>query len=108
MIDEAHRFANPDAAAARRVDRYVVAHPETIVVCATGTPLRNTLMALQHLLCWCLGDGAPIPLSDGEAMMWAAALDEKHPGRAGQRPGPGPLGHNIEAAREWYGRRLQE
>jgi hypothetical protein len=118
LIDEAHKFANRRSSAARRVDRYVVANrarheradPDWVrVVCMTGTPSRKSLMGYWHLLCWALDDRAPVPLNEGEALMWAAALDEvSNPRGAMQRPTPGPLGATRAAALEWFRVRLLE
>jgi len=106
IIDEADDLSNPSAGATLRFDRYVVAHPDVRVVAMTGTPARKSILNYWHLLCWTLGDGAPVPLVEGEARMWAAVLDEGGP--AYRRPRPGPLGATLGEAREWYRRRLAE
>lgn len=107
MIDEADEAANPDASWARRIDRYVLAHPETVVVLLTGTPGRKSIMNYWHLLGWALRERAPVPMSRAEASTWALALDEGR-GRDPVRFRPGPLGHDIESARAWYRTRLVE
>jgi hypothetical protein len=118
IIDEAHKLANSNSAACRRLDRYIVANrarytrddPEWVrVVCMTGTLSRKSLMGYWHLLCWCLDDRAPVPLIESEARMWAAALDEQS-GRFGaqRRPLPGPLGATRAAALDWFRTRLLE
>jgi hypothetical protein len=127
MIDEADDLANRESAAARRIDRYVVAHdPENVtckrclaamaaggkaitvvVVSMTGTPSRKSIMGYWHLIMWALRERAPMPLRESEALMWASALDER-PQRFGRRMKPGPLGADIHAARKWFQRRLAE
>lgn len=108
FIDECDDLANPRSAAARRIDRYLAAHPDVVVVCATGTPSRKSIMNYWHLMKWCLRERAPVPLVREEAMAWALALDHTPPGRPQSRMGPGPLGADRDAAREWYRQRLAE
>lgn len=116
LIDEADELANRRSSACRRIDRYIVANraryerpdPEWVrVVAMTGTLSRKSLMGYWHLLCWCLDDRAPVPLNEGEALMWAAALDESTR-FADRRPLPGPLGDTRGAALEWFRNRLLE
>ena len=103
IIDEADDLSNARSAAARRIDRYVRKH-DVRVVAMTGTPARKSIMGYWHIVAWCLGDGAPLPLVESEARMWALALDEHN----GRRPGLGPLGATVREARAWYRRRLTE
>ena len=103
IIDEADDLSNARSAAARRIDRYVRKH-DVRVVAMTGTPARKSIMGYWHIVAWCLGDGAPLPLVESEARMWALALDE----HSGRRPSLGPLGSTVREARAWYRRRLTE
>lgn len=107
IIDEADDLANRKSSAVRRIDRYVCAHDDVIVVAMTGTPSRKSIMGYWHLLCWALRERAPVPMHEGEALEWAAALDDKGP-RGQRRPGPGPLGSSLERARAWYRDRLAQ
>lgn len=102
--DESHRTRNLERSAAKRIDRYVRKH-KPINVGMTGSPGRLSILDYAHDLIWCLDDGAPVPLVKGEREMWAAALDERDP-RMGDRPDPGPLGPDLDSAREWYRQRL--
>jgi len=106
VIDEADDLAATTNAAVRRLDRYVRARRQSgaslAVVAMTGTPIRKSLMGAWHLLCWCLDDGAPVPMAENEARMWSLALDD-HDGR---RPRLGPLGATVDDARESFRRRL--
>jgi hypothetical protein len=112
IIDEAHRLANWQAAATRRLDRFITAKRKAHgfasvrVVAMTGTITRKTILGYWHLLRWCLGDMAPVPSTRAEAEVWAAAIDEAAP-RQGFRPKPGPLGATLEEARAWYLDRLE-
>jgi hypothetical protein len=103
MLDEADDFSNTRSAAVRRLDRYIMEY-RPMVVTLTGTPSRKSIMAYWHLLWWALGDGAPLPSIEGEAKMWALALDDHR----GPRPEYGPLGVSLRTSREWYRRRLVE
>lgn len=111
MIDEVDDFANFDASATQRIHRYVMkerkAGRRVKVVAATGTPTRRSILGVWHILIWCLGDGAPVPLNRGEAEMWAAALDDAAP-RQGFRASPGALGATLEDARKWYLDRVEQ
>ena len=106
-IDESDDLANRHSAASRRLDRYRLVSQNATFVALTGTPSRNSVMAYWHLLCWCLLDGAPMPMRESEALMWAAALDEKVR-EPNNRPHPGPLGATRLNALEWFSRRLIE
>lgn len=109
MIDEGDEGSNPDASWVRRIDRHVLAHPDTVVVILTGTPGRKSIMDYWHLLGWALRERAPIPMSRSEAQTWALALDiDSARGRDQRRFKPGPLGADVETAREWYRTRLVE
>lgn len=106
IIDEADELANFSAAAAKRIDREV-RRTGAAVVAMTGTPGRKSIMNYWHLLCWALKDGAPVPLDEAEAKVWAQCLDEAH-GRAWTaRVAPGPLGPTLARARLWFGERLR-
>ena len=102
VIDEADDLANPRSSVARRIDRYVRSH-DVRVVAMSGTPARKSILNYWHLLAWCLGDNAPIPLVHEEAVTWSLALDDRAGG-----PGalPGALGSSRRAARAWYRSRL--
>lgn len=107
IIDESHKLKNPRSSAARRLDRYIVEHQDAVkVVAMTGTPSRKSILTYWHILCWALRHMAPVPLNEGEANEWAAALDEGVFGMS--YADPGVLGSNREQARAWYRRRLNE
>jgi hypothetical protein len=106
MIDEADELSNRASSAARRIDRYVV-DSDVAVVAMTGTPSRKSIMGYVHLLAWALRERAPVPMREGEALLWAAALDETGR-RFGPRPHPGPLGHDLKSARAWFKQRLAQ
>lgn len=109
FVDEADEMANAEKGAPARLDRYAVAtsRDECAFFTLTGTPGRKSLLDYWHLVCWALRDAAPLPMKHSEAKLWAAALDYAHP-RQGRRPHPGPLGHDVTAARKWYRERLAE
>lgn len=104
VIDESDDLSRAGASAPRRIDRYVLAHPEVRVVCMSGTPARKSLLGYWHQLCWCLRGKAPVPMSNDEARNWALAIDEFR----GEHASPGPLGNTTRAARAWFAARLRE
>jgi hypothetical protein len=107
VIDESHKLANPKSAASRRIDRYVVEHGDSVTVVGfTGTPSRKSIMTYWHILGWCLRDYMPLPMTEGEANEWAAALDEGVFGMS--YADPGVLGSSRAQARAWYRARLAE
>ncbi|OFV81961.1 MAG: hypothetical protein A2Y78_00050 [Acidobacteria bacterium RBG_13_68_16] len=101
VIDEVDDLASTQNAAVLRIDRYVRARRQAglrlAVIAMTGTPVRKSIMGVWHVLCWCLDEGAPVPLSEPEARMWALAVDD----HSGRRPQPGPLGATVDQARAW-------
>lgn len=120
IIDESDELSNWDAAAVRRIDRFVKAKrargkaaalpwPHALwVVAMTGTPTRKSVLGYWHIILWCLGpERAPVPADRKEAETWALAIDEGSP-RTGFRPKPGALGDTLDAARAWYLARLRE
>lgn len=121
IFDESHKLKNPDAAVTRRVQRYLDAHPETMVVAMTGTIMRASIRDFAHILRWCLGKNAPVPLSDDELFEWCSALDEQtFNGNEFDRYEPGALMRFADAndpdffsnpraaARRGYKRRLAD
>jgi hypothetical protein len=110
VLEESDDFANLDAAAIVRLDRYRVAtwdDPDVVFAAFSGTPSRMSIMAYWHLLVWCLRDGAPVPLDQAEAETWANSLDESVRNESA-RMRPGPLGHSRDSALGWYLRRIAE
>lgn len=103
-LEESDEFANADSSAVRRIDRYVVENEHVRVVNVTGTPSRKSIMGYWHIICWCLREGAPVPLDHADAELWAQAIDETSSGP--RRAGPGPLGEDRKKAIDWYRKRL--
>ncbi len=110
VIDESDEFANFDASAVQRIDRYVMprTREQCAVFCLSGTPTRNSILAYWHLLRWCLRDDAPVPKLRSEARVWAAAIDQQKSSADAGRMDPGPLGPTRKAALLWYRDRLQQ
>lgn len=74
ILDEAHKVRNLAAAVTRRVGRCVeLLRPR--VVALSGTLVTDGLMDYWHLLLWCLGNRAPVPMLAVEAGKWSRALD---------------------------------
>ena len=113
MVDESDAAANISSSAVRRIIRYVRAERDAgrvVYLCFfTGTLSRKSIMGYWHQLHLALRENAPMPEREGEAQMWAAALDDWGLRNSSVgRPSPGPLGRTIKEAREWFQRRLIE
>src|SRR5688572_5092895 len=112
IIDEADTVRNPKASAAKRIGRYV-GEFEPHVCAWSGTPGRQSIMDLHHLLVWCLKEGAPLPLRPSEAGMWGMVIDETKGWGKMARPLPGALemfggGTEIRGLRAAFKARLTE
>ena len=77
IIDESHRFKNARAARTRRLRRFLRDHPGCHVCAMTGTITKRSLHDYAHVLTWCLGAGAPVPLRQDVLEEWSFALDER-------------------------------
>ncbi len=78
IADEAHKLRNLKAAAcAKRVDRYMLANPETVFCGMSGTITKRSIRDYWHLLRWALRDKMPLPRTEAEMERWAEALDER-------------------------------
>ena len=112
FIDECDELSNRESSAALRIDRYLTGSPEgeaCAVMALTGTPIRKSLMGTWHIMCWCLRERAPVPLTESEALTWAAAIDECGPRGCHVRTvRPGVLGATVAAARAWVAQRWAE
>jgi hypothetical protein len=76
VSDEAHNLKNRDAGVTRRIERWLIAHPETFFAAMSGTITKKSLMDFHHLLRWSIGlERMPLPASDNEAQEWALAVD---------------------------------
>jgi hypothetical protein len=106
IIDESDELSNADRSAPLKLGRYIWANKHVRVIALTATPSRNSIMGYWHILLWCLREGAPVPMSEHDALELAAALDEMT-GRGG-RLSPGPWGDSRKEACENYRRRLIE
>ena len=112
--DEVHRLSNIRAGCTRRVGRFMSKHPDTPFVALSGTITKRSLMNFAHILEWCLGEGAPVPLTRKDLEDWARALDEENhwmmsrlsPGAIFSLEGK-KLG-TVEEARGIYRRRLEQ
>lgn len=114
IVHNCHRLKNKKAGVTRRVVRYMREHPNTKFVAISGTIMRNSLRDFAHILRWCLKEGAPIPLHEGELDEWADALDQKVNPMQRMDPGalltlPGAEGEDdTQAARRGFQKRLTE
>ena len=76
IFDEAHKLKNlKGASSVRRVAR-AIKQLRPKVAMLSGSMVGDKLMDYWHLICWSLGQKAPVPLTHAEAETWAGALDE--------------------------------
>jgi hypothetical protein len=103
ILDECHYLKDPKSARTRRFIRYLANNEERVrVVAVSGTVTSRSIMDYWHILLWALRYGAPLPIDDRQAQLWADALDVKPDNPA--RPGAlYKLGRNV---REGYQTRL--
>lgn len=137
IFDESDQLRRIDTGSAPiRIDRYVdmIRKEELaagtgfgsrlIVVAVTGTIGRGSLRDFAHIIRWCLGPGAPLPLYEGALFQWCNAVDDGRAiGMARWKPGvltafpPGATDGATDAidadpvltaVRSGLGRRLEE
>lgn len=77
IADECHRLRNRQAACTRRVDRFVMANPETVFCGMSGTITKRSIRDYWHMLRWTHRKNSPLPLLEKEMETWAEALDER-------------------------------
>lgn len=77
IVDEAHFLANKNAACTRRVERYMLANPETVFCGMSGTITKRSIGDYWHLMYWALRERMPLPRGVAEMERWAEALDER-------------------------------
>jgi hypothetical protein len=77
IADEAHCLKNlKDSARAKRMKAYIDER-DPHVVALSGTITQKSVMDYWHLLLWCLGPGATLPLTQSLAIEWAAVIDSE-------------------------------
>lgn len=83
--DEIHFLKNRQAARTRKVERFMIANPETIFCGLSGTITTRSLLDYWHLAYWALKHKMPLPRIEAEAEKWAEVLDEKKTEAIGRR-----------------------
>lgn len=78
VCDEVHKLSNRQTTACtKRVERYMIANPETIFCGMSGTFTKRSIRDYWHLAYWALKRGMPLPMIEAEMELWAEALDER-------------------------------
>jgi hypothetical protein len=90
IADEVHKLRNRQAACTKRVERFMLANPETIFCGMSGTITKRSVRDYWHVLYWALKHCMPLPRTEAEMEKWADALDEKKTDGIGRR-GTGAL-----------------
>ena len=75
IADEAHNLSNKTSSRYKRVNRWMIEHPETEFIALSGTMAKKGIKDYAHLLRWCLKDKAPIPDTDSELVNWQGVID---------------------------------
>ncbi len=75
IADEAHNLSNKTSSRYKRINRWMVEHPETEFVALSGTMGKKSLMDYYHLMRWSLKDNAPMPDTEKECGNWAGIID---------------------------------
>lgn len=79
ILDESHNASDTGAAVTKRIKHYMARHPDTIVLCFSGTPFKSSIKDVAHILEWCLKERSPLPRPGffSELTAWAGYLDSK-------------------------------
>lgn len=87
--DEIQALRNSDSARGKRFNRFMREHPNTRLVCWSGTLTDKSLLDYAHFAEAALGDGSPTPHHYPVLQEWAAVLDPVELGE--MRPPAGEL-----------------
>jgi hypothetical protein len=77
IFDESHAIKDEKTSRSRKIRRFLKAHPSTVVVCMTGSPITHGQRDNARHLHWCLRSGTPYPINWTDQQEWARALDVK-------------------------------
>lgn len=75
IADECQALASADAARAKRFNRFMKAHPETLFCAMSGTITKRSIKDYAHLVHLALGDRTPLPRDWKTLTEWAEAVD---------------------------------
>jgi len=81
IADEAHRLKNLRGSARTQRIKTYCEERDPKCVALSGTMTQKSVMDYWHLLIWCLGPGAVLPLTHNLANEWAQVLDSETLGR---------------------------
>jgi len=90
IADEAHKLKSLDAGCTKRLQRYMIANPDTMFAAMSGTFTKRSILDYWHLSYYALKNAVPLPRTRAEAERWAEAIDERK-SEAISRRGPGAL-----------------
>jgi hypothetical protein len=110
VADEVHHLANATAVRTGRFLRFFAAHPDTRLVCHSGSIAGDSIKTYIHLAAISLREGSPLPLDLNVGEDWAGAID---PSDTPARPGAlaklcGKADPTVKELRAAYHRRLVE
>ena len=123
IIDESHQFGG-DSTRTKRLQRWIMENPETILVSLSGTLTDKSITNYRHLIELTHRHSTPIPDDEYDVELWQSLLDvggtpngnarkalvplvNWHRAQVGQRPVSSASEVNTDAARAAYQYRMR-
>lgn len=74
-LDECHKAKDPRKSMGARLARMRKHGDKAIGFAMSGTPAKRSCLDFFHLIKWCMGEHAPVPLEESDQVDWAEYLD---------------------------------
>jgi hypothetical protein len=108
IADEAHCLKNLQSSARTKRVRTYCEERDPHFVALSGTITQKSIMDYWHLLLWCCGPGAPLPLTQSLALEWASVIDSETSSTSQLEADTGPLLPLVRWARKHDDERTYE